>query len=248
MTRSSTRCSCCKGRADEFTTRRPGERKRILADILGLSIYDALEARARAHRNEMDQDVKTLHQRLAELQQDVAQKEELAAAVSAARGPGTYKWSLQAPSNPWSSSASVKIPWNCKVNARTMWPVVCNRCNTNTRSGPATDCTPTPHGGLRAILQQESTILAGYQALQQLREQERVYSAQAEEYTTLQQRQTALQQAITTEQYRLELEQRSTRQRQQNSGRKSRSVKLFYRMLPALPQPIAHSRRRASVT
>src|SRR5215468_3093311 len=72
-----------QGRADEFTTRRPGERKRILADILGLSIYDTLEARARAHRNEMDGEVKTLHQRLAELQQDVSQKETLAAAVSA---------------------------------------------------------------------------------------------------------------------------------------------------------------------
>src|SRR5207245_5766511 len=72
-----------QGRADEFTTRRPGERKRILADILGLSIYDALEARARARRNEMDLEVKTLHQRLDELQQEVAQKEELAAAVSA---------------------------------------------------------------------------------------------------------------------------------------------------------------------
>ena len=35
-----------QGRADEFTTRRPGERKRILADILGLSIYDTLETRA----------------------------------------------------------------------------------------------------------------------------------------------------------------------------------------------------------
>ncbi len=35
-----------QGRADEFTTRRPGERKRILAEILGLSVYDALEARA----------------------------------------------------------------------------------------------------------------------------------------------------------------------------------------------------------
>src|SRR5438105_117788 len=72
-----------QGRADEFTTRRPGERKRILADILGLSIYDALEVRARARRNEMDLEVKTLHQRLDELQQEVAQKEELATAVSA---------------------------------------------------------------------------------------------------------------------------------------------------------------------
>ena len=49
-----------QGRADEFTTRRPGERKRILAEVLGLSLFDDLEARARAHRNELDQQVKAL--------------------------------------------------------------------------------------------------------------------------------------------------------------------------------------------
>ena len=85
-----------------------------------------------------------------------------------------------------------------------------------------------------AILQQESTILAGYQALQQLREQERVYSAQAEEYTTLQQRQTALQQAITTQQYRLELEQRSARQRQQELGQKIQISETFLQNAPSI--------------
>ena len=121
-----------QGRADEFTTRRPGERKRILADILGLSIYDTLEARARAHRNEMDLEVKTLNQRLTELQQEVARKAELAAAVSAHQDALAHlQVELQAPSNRWNSSASVRMPWNCTVNARTMWPVVCNRCSTN---------------------------------------------------------------------------------------------------------------------
>ena len=36
-----------QGRADEFTVKPPGQRKQILADILGLSVYDDLEARAR---------------------------------------------------------------------------------------------------------------------------------------------------------------------------------------------------------
>jgi exonuclease SbcC len=36
-----------QGRADEFTVKPPGQRKQILADILGLSIYDDLEMRAK---------------------------------------------------------------------------------------------------------------------------------------------------------------------------------------------------------
>lgn len=39
-----------QGRADEFTTRGPTDRKQVLADILGLGRYDALEERARALR------------------------------------------------------------------------------------------------------------------------------------------------------------------------------------------------------
>lgn len=37
-----------QGRADEFTTKRPSERKQVLADILGLEVYDRYEERARA--------------------------------------------------------------------------------------------------------------------------------------------------------------------------------------------------------
>jgi exonuclease SbcC len=36
-----------QGRADEFTVKPPGQRKQILSDILGLSIYDDYEARAK---------------------------------------------------------------------------------------------------------------------------------------------------------------------------------------------------------
>ena len=36
-----------QGRADEFTTKPPGERKRVLGEILGLGLYDELEQRAR---------------------------------------------------------------------------------------------------------------------------------------------------------------------------------------------------------
>ncbi|HEX5501515.1 MAG TPA: SMC family ATPase [Thermomicrobiales bacterium] len=43
-----------QGRADEFTTKGPSDRKQVLADILGLARYDELEERARALRRERE--------------------------------------------------------------------------------------------------------------------------------------------------------------------------------------------------
>jgi DNA repair protein SbcC/Rad50 len=43
-----------QGRADEFTTKGPTDRKQVLADILGLGQYDLLEDRARALRRERE--------------------------------------------------------------------------------------------------------------------------------------------------------------------------------------------------
>jgi len=45
-----------QGRADEFTIKLPSERKRVLADILNLSLYDELEDRAKglAKRKEIE--------------------------------------------------------------------------------------------------------------------------------------------------------------------------------------------------
>src|SRR5215831_1055343 len=225
-----------QGRADEFTTRRPGERKRILADILGLAIYDTLEARARAHRNEMDLEVKTLHQRLAELQQDVAQKEELAAAVSAHQDALAHlQVELQSAQL---SLEQLRQRQNALELQSQRAHDVARRLQQVQHELLEVDQQLTVHqrrmADYEAILQQESTILAGYQALQQLNEQERVYSAQAEEYSTLQQRQTALQQVITTEQHRLDLEQRSARQRHQELEQKIQSSETFLQQAPSI--------------
>ncbi len=225
-----------QGRADEFTTRRPGERKRILAEILGLSVYDALEVRARAHRNEMDQDVKTLTQRLTELQQDVARKEALAAAVNAHQDALVHlQEELQSAQQHFEQLRQRQSALELQSQRA---HDVARRLQQMQHELLEVDQQLTVHQrrmtDYEAILQQESTILAGYQRLQQLREQERVYSARAEAYTTLQQRQTALQQAITTEQYRLELEQRSTRQRQQELEQKIQTSEKFLQEAPRI--------------
>lgn len=73
-----------QGRADEFTVKSPGERKQILADILGLSFYDQLETMARdeARRHEtqrkaLETEIQTID---AELVNETRYQDELAAA------------------------------------------------------------------------------------------------------------------------------------------------------------------------
>lgn len=82
-----------QGRADEFTGRKPAERKQVLADILGLSAYEDLERRARDTANTLSKDLDVvqsyierlrvevelrpaLEQRLAEVRERVAIAEE----------------------------------------------------------------------------------------------------------------------------------------------------------------------------
>ena len=70
-----------QGRADSFTTRTPGERKQVLAEILELSYYDRLEERARERTRQRDEQRRALQQQIAdddaELQQEPALRERL---------------------------------------------------------------------------------------------------------------------------------------------------------------------------
>ncbi len=56
-----------QGRADEFTARTPAERKQVLADILDLGEYAALEARARERARTLDDQLKGLRGRITHL-------------------------------------------------------------------------------------------------------------------------------------------------------------------------------------
>ncbi len=65
-----------QGHADEFTTKGPTERKRILADILGLSHYDLLEEKAKEKIKENQVKIQLLDYQLLEIDAELSQKEE----------------------------------------------------------------------------------------------------------------------------------------------------------------------------
>ncbi|OGE34385.1 hypothetical protein A3C32_02215 [Candidatus Daviesbacteria bacterium RIFCSPHIGHO2_02_FULL_41_14] len=64
-----------QGRADEFTTKGPTERKKILTDILGLSQYDILEEKAKEKIKQIEADLKLREYQLLEIEAELAAQE-----------------------------------------------------------------------------------------------------------------------------------------------------------------------------
>jgi len=65
-----------QGRADEFTKKEPYKRKEILADILGLSLYDNLEERAKNHAKQRERDKKGLESNITDIDAELVHKGE----------------------------------------------------------------------------------------------------------------------------------------------------------------------------
>jgi len=61
-----------QGRADEFTTKTPGERKRILGDILGLSLYDEYEERAKQRAKARESEADQIAAQIEEMERELA--------------------------------------------------------------------------------------------------------------------------------------------------------------------------------
>lgn len=67
-----------QGHADEFTTKGPTDRKRILADILGLAHYDSLEEKAKERSKNSQTKLQLLEYQLLEIEAELSQKEQSA--------------------------------------------------------------------------------------------------------------------------------------------------------------------------
>ncbi|MDR9459454.1 MAG: SMC family ATPase [Dehalococcoidia bacterium] len=65
-----------QGRADEFTKKEPYKRKEILADILGLSLYDKLEERAKLHAKQRHRNKEDLENSIRNIDEELAHKVE----------------------------------------------------------------------------------------------------------------------------------------------------------------------------
>jgi DNA repair protein SbcC/Rad50 len=73
-----------QGRADAFTTRTPAERKQVLGEILGLSLYDEYEQRAKEKAKEREREVAELEGLLRDIDRELARQPEYEADLAQA--------------------------------------------------------------------------------------------------------------------------------------------------------------------
>jgi exonuclease SbcC len=73
-----------QGRADEFTTKRPAERKKILSDILGLELYDRYAERAKKHATVKDKEAAIVEAEIKRIEQELAREPEYRAELAGA--------------------------------------------------------------------------------------------------------------------------------------------------------------------
>ena len=227
-----------QGRADEFTTRRPGERKRILSEILGLSVFDELQTRARIHHGSLDQEAKTIAEHLHELQQQVARKADLAAAVDTHRKTLT---SLQAELHEAQKNLThLQQRQNALELQQQRLQDVSRRLQQLRQEqgdlAPQLALHRQHLADYETLLKQEQAITTAYQALQQLRDQERVYSQQADEYAALNQKRTTLQHVVASARQRLDIQLQNAEQRGTEIDAKRRDCEVIVLEEPCIVQ------------
>jgi len=66
-----------QGRADEFTTRTPAERKQVLAEILHLNQYEVLEQRAKERARRAEQEIQILQNQILNLVEEIGKETQL---------------------------------------------------------------------------------------------------------------------------------------------------------------------------
>ena len=74
-----------QGHADEFTKQPPAKRKEVLANILGLSLYDQLEERARELSRQQHMEKTQLENAIQEIEHELAHKQELESSLDKAQ-------------------------------------------------------------------------------------------------------------------------------------------------------------------
>ncbi|MBZ0317340.1 MAG: SMC family ATPase [Anaerolineae bacterium] len=63
-----------QGKADAFTTKTPAERKRILAEILGLNQWEMLEDKVKKRLQDLNTEFNTIQMQLADMEREIAQE------------------------------------------------------------------------------------------------------------------------------------------------------------------------------
>lgn len=80
-----------QGRADEFTTKTPSQRKQILSNILGLDRWEEYEGRAKEQVRQVENSIQLTETRLAEMEAELANREQYVSELTKAELEASVK-------------------------------------------------------------------------------------------------------------------------------------------------------------
>ncbi|MGB9724270.1 MAG: AAA family ATPase [Chloroflexia bacterium] len=187
-----------QGRADEFTLKPPAERKRILADILGLGYYDVLEQRARERLRDEEKNFQALSLSIAELERELARREELEEALARAEEEVARDEALLSLRQKELAEIQARLT-SLEADARQAEEVRRRLARLEEEGARLEERMAQTESRLqedRALLAREAEIEAGFRRLQELRERNEALSQAAGRILSLSERQHALEQAI----------------------------------------------------
>ncbi len=187
-----------QGRADEFTLKPPAERKRILADILGLDTYDALEQRAREKLRDSERNIQALSLSLAELEEALARRKELEEALAQAEEEVVRQERVLALRQEELAGLQARLT-SLEAEARQAEEVRRRILRLEEELSRLTERMAQTESRLqedRALVARAAEIEAGERRLRELRERSEALSQAASRLLSLTERQHALEQAI----------------------------------------------------
>jgi len=204
-----------QGRADEFTVKRPAERKRVLGDILGLEIYDRYEALAKeaaqARRAEADRCRAAIEQIDVELFREDEYRAAVEAAESELEQVGEERTAAQATHE--QARAELRGAQEAERQlAEAQERLAADRREVQ-RLSDEIDRHQRRLGELEQALTQEAEIEAAYAAYQQAQAENEALNNKLAALVSLNQRYSEIETAIAAARHELDLEQRSAAER-----------------------------------
>lgn len=199
-----------QGRADEFTVKAPAERKRILAEILGLSIYDDYEARAKELAKEKEQAEREVGARIQEIERELEHRAEYEKELEA-----TQTELVRLTAEVKAAEAALQ---DLRDQVKTLeaqkaqLAEVDKRIQTTESQLRELDdqvrLLDQRVSGYQAVLARCEEIQTGYQQLLHARQQDAEYNAKLAQLLSLNEEQAALEKRIAEAQQGLELQKR----------------------------------------
>lgn len=200
-----------QGRADEFTIKPPNQRKQILADILGLNIYDVYESRAKERARQEKQDATRLSGQLEAIDAELAREESYRQDLEQAENL------LDQASQHLAAAEQVQQALRAErqdlLAQRRMLDDLENRLRQAERQLAETEAQwrrdQSRLAADQALLDQQAEIEDGFRRLQEARQADQAMNRQLSQQVAWQAQRSTLAGQITQARYQLETEQRT---------------------------------------